>query len=101
MGAMRMPFFNRTGEPPKDGRSLMAYYAKLFEIRISDFPNPGTPWVNTTGIYLRDGQLAGDRDPALLIWRNPEGKTPPPTAMLQQVYDKWRHFAEQFAKRIA
>jgi len=101
MGAMRMPFFNRTGEPPKDGRSLMAYYAKLFELRISDFPNPGTPWVNATGIYLRNGQLEGNRDPVLLVWRNPEGNTPPPTAMLQQVYDKWRHFAEQFAERIA
>ncbi|WP_085622712.1 MULTISPECIES: FAD-dependent oxidoreductase [unclassified Pseudomonas] len=101
MGAMRMPFFNRTGEHPKEGRSLMAYYAKLFRLRISDFPNPGTPWVNATGIYLRDGQLEGDRGPELLIWRNPEGKTPPPTAMLQQVYDKWRHFAEQFAERIA
>ncbi|MBA1201246.1 FAD-dependent oxidoreductase [Pseudomonas capeferrum] len=38
MGAMRMPFFNRTGEAPKDGRSLMAYYAKLFELHITDFP---------------------------------------------------------------
>ncbi|MND94135.1 Tryptophan 2-monooxygenase [compost metagenome] len=43
MGAMRMPFFNRTGEAPKDGRSLMAYYAGLFDLHISDFPNPGTP----------------------------------------------------------
>ncbi|MCW2270148.1 tryptophan 2-monooxygenase [Pseudomonas sp. JUb96] len=34
MGAMRMPFFNRTGEAPKEGCSLMAYYAKLFELRI-------------------------------------------------------------------
>lgn len=30
MGAMRMPFFNRTGETPQQGRSLMAYYASLF-----------------------------------------------------------------------
>lgn len=98
---MRMPFFNRTGEPPKDGRSLMAYYAKLFDLRISDFPNPGTPWVNATGIYLRDGQLEGGGDPALLVWRNPEGKTPPPTQILQQVYYKWQHFATHFAERIA
>ncbi|MGY4526068.1 flavin monoamine oxidase family protein [Pseudomonas sp. TE21394] len=101
MGAMRMPFFNRTGEAPKDGHSLMAYYAKLFDLRISDFPNPGTPWVNATGIYLRDGQLEGGGDPALLIWRNPEGNTPPPTPILQQVYDKWHHFATRFAERIA
>lgn len=40
MGAMRMPFFNRTGEPPKAGHSLMAYYAELFDLTLSDFPNP-------------------------------------------------------------
>lgn len=101
MGAMRMPFFNRTGESPEDGCSLMAYYAKLFELRLSNFPNPGTPWVNATGIYLRDGQLDGEHDPTLLVWRNQEGTTPPPTLLLQQVYDKWRHFAEQFAEQIA
>lgn len=50
---MRMPFFNRSGEPPKAGRSLMAYYADLFDLRLSNFPNPGTQWVNATGIYLR------------------------------------------------
>jgi monoamine oxidase len=53
MGAMRMPFFNRTGEAPAQGRSLMAYYAGLYDLKISDFPNPGTPFVRSTGIYLR------------------------------------------------
>ncbi len=101
MGAMRIPLFSRTGEPPKDGRSLMAYYAKLFELRLSEFPNPGTPWVNATGIYLRNGQLEGEEKPELLIWRNPEGNTPPPTATLQKVYEKWYRFAGQFAERIA
>lgn len=101
MGAMRMPFFNRTGESPKDGRSLMAYYAKLFELRISDFPNPGTPWVNATGIYLREGQIQGEGDPVLLVWRNPSGETPPPSAVLQQVYEKWRSFAERFAEHVS
>ncbi|MCE0911212.1 MULTISPECIES: flavin monoamine oxidase family protein [Pseudomonas] len=101
MGAMRMPLFNRTGESPKDGRSLMAYYAKLFELRLSDFPNPGTPWVNATGIYLRDGQLDGEGEPKLLVWCNPQGNTPPPTATLQNVYEKWHRFARQFAERIA
>ena len=101
MGAMRMPFFNRTGESPKDGRSLMAYYANLFELRLSNFPNPGTPWVNPTGIYLRDGQLEGEGAPTLLVLRNSQGTTPPPTALLQQVHDKWRHFAQQFAEQIA
>lgn len=70
---MRMPFFNRTGEPPKAGHSLMAYYAELFDLTLSDFPNPGTPWVNATGIYLREGQLEEDDDPTLLIWKNPHG----------------------------
>ena len=101
MGAMRMPLFNRTGESPKDGCSLMAYYAKLFNLRLSDFPNPGTPWVNATGIYLREGQLEGEGTPELLVWRNPEGDTPPPTATLQKVHEKWHRFASQFAERIA
>ncbi|WP_312936409.1 FAD-dependent oxidoreductase [Pseudomonas sp.] len=101
LGAMRMPFFNRTGEPPKAGHSLMAYYAQLFELRISDFPNPGTPWVNATGIYLREGQLDGEGDPQLLIWRNPQGTTPPPTETLQRVHDKWLRFAKCFTEKVA
>lgn len=101
LGAMRMPFFNRTGEPPKAGRSLMAYYADLFELRISDFPNPGTPWVNATGIYLREGQLEGEGDPTLLIWRNAQGDTPPPTSILQRVQEKWLSFAKRFAVEVA
>lgn len=101
MGAMRMPLFNRTGESPKDGCSLMAYYATLFKLKLSDFPNPGTPWVNTTGIYLRDGELEEEGKPKLLFWRNPQGDTPPPTATLQKVYEKWQRFATQFAERVA
>lgn len=101
MGAMRMPLFNRTGEPPKAGHSLMAYYADLFDLRLSDFPNPGTPWVNATGIYLREGQLEGESDPKLLIWKNPEGHSPPPTAALQRIHGKWRRFAERFAEQVA
>lgn len=101
LGAMRMPMFNRTGESPLAGRSLMAYYAQLFELRISDFPNPGTPWVNATGIYLREGQLDDGSDPTLLIWRNPNGDTPPPNAKLQRVQDKWLRFAKRFATKVA
>jgi len=101
MGAMRMPLFNRTGESPKDGCSLMAYYATLFKLKLSDFPNPGTPWVNTTGIYLRDGELEEEGKPKLLVWRNPQGDTPPPTATLQKVYEKWHRFATQFSERVA
>lgn len=101
MGAMRMPFFNRTGEPPKAGRSLMAHYAQLFDLKISDFPNPGTPWVNATGIYLREGLLHGEGDPKLLIWKNPEGITPPPTEILQSVHGKWQRFAKRFAEKVA
>jgi tryptophan 2-monooxygenase len=101
MGAMRMPFFNRTGEPPKAGSSLMAHYAQLFDLRISDFPNPGTPWVNATGIYLREGQLEGEGDPKLLIWKNPEGRTPPPSEVLQSIHGKWQGFAKRFAEKVA
>ncbi|QGW76372.1 FAD-dependent oxidoreductase [Pseudomonas alkylphenolica] len=101
MGAMRMPFFNRTGEAPKDGRSLMAYYAGLFDLHISDFPNPGTPRVTSTGVYLQEGELQGHGEPTLLVWTNPDGITPPPTAALQQVYDKWHHFAARMTEQIA
>lgn len=101
MGAMRMPFFNRTGEAPAQGRSLMAYYAGLYDLKTSDFPNPGTPFVRATGIYLREGQLAGEGEPRLLVWNNPEGNTPPPTAALQAVYQKWKLFAERMATQVA
>lgn len=101
MGAMRMPLFNRSDEPPKAGRSLMAYYAQLFDLAMTNFPNPGTPWVNATGIYLREGQLEGEGDPTLLIWKNPQGDSPPPTATLQSIQGKWQRFAERFAERVA
>lgn len=101
MGAMRMPFFNRTGEAPAQGRSLMAYYAGLYDLKTSDFPNPGTPFVRSTGIYLREGQLMGEGEPRLLVWNNPEGSTPPPTAALQAVYQKWKLFAERMATQVA
>jgi len=101
LGAMRMPFFNRTGEPPEAGRSLMAYYSQLFGLRTSDFPNPGTPWVNATGIYMREGQLEGQGEPTLLIWQNSDGSTPPPGAALQRVHDKWERFAQRFAEKVA
>ncbi|MDD2046317.1 flavin monoamine oxidase family protein [Pseudomonas putida] len=101
MGAMRMPFFNRTGEAPKDGRSLMAYYAKLFDLHLSDFPNPGTPWVTSTGVYLQEGEVEGHGEPTLLVWNNPDGATPPPTAALQQVYDKWHRFAARMTEQVA
>lgn len=100
MGAMRMPFFNRTGEDPKHGRSVMAYYADQFDLRISDFPNPGTPAVNATGIYLQDGTLTGDI-PALLTWQNQDGQTPPPTPQLQAIHQKWQAFAARMVGRVA
>ncbi|MDR6714806.1 tryptophan 2-monooxygenase [Pseudomonas hunanensis] len=101
MGAMRMPFFNRSTEAPQDGRSLLAYYSKLFNLRISDFPNPGTPWVNATGIYLREGQIQEEQEPTLLIWKNPEGDAPPPTVALQLVHVKWKRFAQLMAEQVA
>ena len=86
MGAMRLPFFNRENEPPKEGRSLMAYYAKAFDLALSDFPNPGSQWVSSTGIYLQEGSLGGRADPHMLIWTNEDGLTPPPDEALQTVY---------------
>ena len=101
MGAMRMPLFNTTGEIPTEGQSLMAYYCKLFDLQLSDFPNPGTAQVRSTGIYLREGLLDGQPEPQMLIWKNPQGHTPPPTEKLQQIYGKWRHFAELMTREVA
>lgn len=101
MGAMRMPMFNQAGESPLDGQSLLAYYCKFFELQLSDFPNPGTSHVRNTGIYLREGLLEGTPQPQMLIWKNPQGHTPPPTEKLQEVYAKWRRFADQMTHEVA
>lgn len=101
MGAMRMPFFNHSSEPPKEGRSLMAYYANAFELRHSDFPNPGSPAVRSTGIYLREGSIDNSTEPTMLIWKNADGKTPPPGQTLGNVFAKWKVFAERMTRIIA
>lgn len=92
MGAMRMPFFNIADESPLDGESLLAYYSKKFKLYYENFPNPGTPWVNATGIYLEEGLIDGGQIPKMLVWNNHNGNTPPPTSKLQTVFEKWRHF---------
>ena len=101
MGAMRMPFFNRADEPPTEGRSLMAYYANQFELAFSDFANPGSQWVNSTGIYLREGSMGGGSTPQMLIWKNEDGVTPPPGDELQKVYAKWKAFADRMTRHVA
>ncbi|WP_237885289.1 flavin monoamine oxidase family protein [Pseudomonas sp. PGPR40] len=101
MGAMRLPFFNRAGEPPKEGRSLMAYYAMEFDLALSDFPNPGSQWVSSTGIYLQEGSLGGRPAPHMLIWTNEDGLTPPPDEALQTVYAKWKAFAARMTRQVA
>ena len=101
MGAMRMPLFNREGELPTEGRSLMAYYAKTFDLSLSDFANPGSQWVKSTGIYLREGCLAVEAAPQMLIWKNTDGQTPPPSDELQAVYAKWRAFADRMTRHVA
>jgi len=101
MGAMRMPFFNRADEPPTEGRSLMAYYAKAFDLAFSDFANPGSQWVTSTGIYLREGSMGGGPTPQMLIWKNDDGQTPPPGEALQKVYAKWKAFADRMTRHVA
>ena len=101
MGAMRMPFFNRADELPTDGRSLMAYYAKTFDLAFSDFANPGSQWVTSTGIYLREGSMGGGQAPQMLIWKNEDGQTPPPGDELQKVYAKWKAFADRMTRHVA
>ncbi len=101
MGAMRMPFFNTSKEHPKDGRSLMAYYANEFELVISDFPNPGSAAVRSTGIYLQEGSLESSTEPTMLIWKNTDGKTAPPGPALGAVFSKWTVFAERMTLKIS
>ncbi|AHC34785.1 MULTISPECIES: FAD-dependent oxidoreductase [unclassified Pseudomonas] len=101
MGAMRMPFFNKSNEQPKDGRSLMAYYANEFELAHSNFPNPGSPWVRSTGIYLQEGCIDDNDQPIMLIWKNTDGRTPPPGKTLGVVFAKWTAFAEHMTSTIA
>ncbi|MCJ8205409.1 FAD-dependent oxidoreductase [Pseudomonas sp. RGM2987] len=100
MGAMRMPFFNRADEPPTSGRSLMVYYTKTFELLFSDFANPGSAAVRSTGIYLREGSMEGGH-PSMLIWKNEDGHTPPPGEELQKVYAKWKAFADRMTRHVA
>ena len=101
MGAMRMPFFNRAGEAATEGRSLMAYYAKAFDLAHADFANPGSQWVSSTGIYLREGSMGDGPSPHMLIWKNADGQTPPPGADLQRVYAKWKAFADRMTRHVA
>ncbi|OPG70876.1 amine oxidase [Pseudomonas ogarae] len=100
MGAMRMPFFNRADEPPTEGRSMMAYYTKAFDLSTSDFANPGSQWVHSTGIYLREGSIGGEPTPQMQIWKNEDGHTPPPGKELQQVYSKWKAFADRMTRHV-
>ncbi|WP_458129311.1 FAD-dependent oxidoreductase [Pseudomonas sp. Z2-11] len=101
MGAMRMPFFNRVDEPPTEGRSMMAYYAKAFDLSTANFANPGSEWVRSTGVYLREGSVGGGPTPQMLIWKNQDGHTPPPGTELQKVYAKWTTFADRMTRHVA
>lgn len=101
MGAMRMPFFNRADESPTEGRSLMAYYAKIFELAFTDFANPGSQFVTSTGIYLREGSMGGAETPQMLIWKNEDGNTAPPGEELRAVHAKWKAFADRMTRHVA
>ncbi len=79
----------------------MAYYANQFELAFSDFANPGSQWVNSTGIYLREGSMGGGSAPQMLIWKNEDGVTPPPGDELQKVYSKWKAFADRMTRHVA
>jgi hypothetical protein len=79
----------------------MAYYANQFELAISDFANPGSQWVSSTGIYLREGSMGGGSAPQMLIWKNEDGETPPPGDELQKVYSKWKTFADRMTRHVA
>lgn len=101
MGAMRMPFFNRADESPTEGRSLMAYYAKTFDLALTDFANPGSQFVTSTGIYLREGSVGGAETPQMLIWKNEDGNTARPGEELRAVHAKWKAFADRMTRHVA
>jgi tryptophan 2-monooxygenase len=101
MAAMRMPYFNLAGEAPNDGRSLLAYYASTFDLSIQDFPNPGTRWVSSTGIYLEEGLVQGGTTPVMQIWVNTDGTTPPPTPQLEAVFEKWKKFEKMMIDKVS
>lgn len=102
MAAMRMPYFNTTDETPNEGMSLLAHYAQEFGLSTQDFPNPGTPWVTSTGIYLQEGLVQdGATIPTMQIWVNPDGSTPPPTPEFQAVYAKWKKFETMMVDKVS
>ena len=78
----------------------MAYYAKEFNLLSTNFPNTGSPWVKSTGIYLREGTINNATAPAMLIWNNEDGTTPPPGAELGKIYAKWKNFAERLTQKV-
>lgn len=100
MGAMRMPLFNVAGQEPKDGMSLLAYYATMFCLSHEYFPNPGSKYVNGTGVYLQEGIL-DSKEPTLSIWENFDGDTPPPGALARSVYDKWNVFSKRMTDVVS
>lgn len=100
MGAMRMPFFNLNTEQPLDGQSLMAYYAKQAGLATANFPNPGTKATHSTGIYLKEGLLVGNK-PEMLMWVNSGDNPPPPTLILETVYNKWKKFEKMMVDVVS
>ena len=97
---MRLPYFNRAGESPLQGRSGLAHYTQQFDLRLSDFANPVAPEVKSTGIFLREGLLEGQETPRMLIWNTRDGQTPPPGSLLKQVHEKWRLFAARMTRQV-
>lgn len=101
MGAMRMPFFPPTTEStfPGTRNSVLDYYVAEFGIAVQPFPDPGSPNVTATGIYVNGGlgpdPNAPNPRPTLEIWKNPHGKSAPPPNY-RQVYNKWGAFVDVF-----
>ncbi|BFI54926.1 Monoamine oxidase [Yersinia pseudotuberculosis] len=100
MGAMRMPFFNTSEQEPKKGMSLLAHYAKIFNLDIQGFPNPGTKFTKLTGIYLKDG-LFDNSSPNMILWENTDGMTKPSNKKLQDVQTKWQNFEKLMVDKVS
>ena len=45
--------------------------------------------------------MHGGVEPIMQVWVNPDGATPPPTAQLQAVFDKWKTFEKLMVDKVS
>src|SRR3546814_3755141 len=62
-----------------------------YEMRISDWSSD----------VCSSDLIGGEPTPQMQIWKNEDGVTPPPGKELQQVYSKWKAFADRMTRHVA